>query len=48
MSVYCLSLINWFNDLLCEHENSEQKYVYPAIVVRVAYLTVLVVLPLVY
>jgi len=43
VSINYLTLINWLNDLLCEHENSEQKYVYPAVVVRV----VLVVLSLV-
>lgn len=47
ISVNYLALINWFNDLLYEHENSEQKYLYPTVIVRVAYLTALVVLSLV-
>lgn len=29
---------------MCEHENSEQKYLYPAVVVTVVCLTALVIL----
>lgn len=47
ISVNYLALINRFNDLLCEDENSKQKYLYPAVIVRVTYLTALVVLSLV-